>query len=135
MVHNITNFIYHHHGIKRKIKEDFILKYDEDGNALFNKEYNEKYAWYFQGKVKQIYIVPYNKQNTMFGELEKTYLQDNNRKRIAKDLLICEYLNSLKIYWKVVENDNVQQILPNIQVNEQEEKENDNDVDTVLCDV
>jgi len=135
MVHSITNFIYHHYGIKRKIKDDFILRYDENGNAIFNKEYNEKYSWYFEGKVKQIYIISYHKQNQMFGELEKNYLQDN-RKRMAKDLLICEYLNSLKIYWKVVEdNDNVQQILPDVQINQQEEKENDNDVEIVMHDL
>ena len=36
MVHSITNFIYHHYGIKRKNKDDFILRYDENGNAIFN---------------------------------------------------------------------------------------------------
>ena len=55
---------------------------------------------------------------------------------MAKDLLICEYLSSLKIYWKVVEDDdNVQQILPDVQINQQEEKENDNDVEIVMSDV
>jgi len=77
-----------------------------------------------------MFIISSKKQDQIFGVLEKSY--QHNRSRKAQDLLIVEQLNSLKLYWKIVENYQIQEILQDITMNEdekqqEEEKHDDND--------
>ena len=91
-VHRIIGYLYHNYNIKPKTKYDFIIKYNNE--PIYDQDYYQKYEWYFQGKIRKMYIISKKQQTLIFGNLTKEYHNNGN---IREKLKIYLLLN-VKIY-------------------------------------